>query len=276
MTKNQTSVSFSRVEGIEGSIANKGNNDYVRSMVAEEVLKPGRFVKLGTDQNIQVKKLNASGDVALGSLVGMTAYDRSRPMPCLQEDNTGGEGITDFEVNTGVAVVKNGSFFMIPETAMNVSTPVYIRYAAKSQVQTLVFSAALITANVINGKIGGNAISPVTFATDNATTLTAIATAIKTANSSVFSAVSDGTDTITVTTVIDASDQDLSDWVVTLGATQATAAIFETVLSVNSSNIGRIRNDADSSTAALAPTNTVRVENNVVANAIVSVSININ
>jgi hypothetical protein len=274
-TKNQTSVDYAVTRGREGGIANS-NPKFATSNVAEETMKAGRFVKVGTDLNEQVKKIAATGDVALGKLVGVLLHDRGRTMSPLLPDDTGGEGVRDFSAKEEVAVMKEGSVYMAPETAMNHTSTPYIRHAGKKQVQTLEFSAALITGNKINGDVGGNSITEVVFATSNVATLTAIAAAILAANDNVLSAVSDGIDTITVTTVQDADDQDLTNWVVTEGASQATTTVTETVTAINTSNIGKIRGDADGGTATIAPTGTVRVLEKAAANDIVPVSINLN
>jgi len=276
MTKVQTSVVYEPEIALEGDIANS-KPKFAVSTIAEETIKVGRFVKLGADSNKQIKNLASTGDVALGKLVGVSLHDRTVETPALNRDNTGGEGISDFVAYDSVAVMKEGSVYLKPETAMNPSTAVYIRHAGRKQAQTLVFSADLVTSNKINGKVGGVSISEITFASDNATTLAAIAAAILAANANVLSAVSDGTHTITVTTLQDVADQDLTDFVVTLGASQATAAITETASSVHTDNIGRIRNDSDSSTATIAPTGTVRVLDKITAgDKIVPVSINLN
>lgn len=106
-----------------------------------------------------------------------------------------------------------------------------------SQVQTLVWSGAIVADNVINGKVGGVAIAPVTYAASNAATLTALAAAILAANDDVLSAVSDGTDTITVTTKKDADPMPLTDFVVTLGVGQVTATITETVVPISMNSL---------------------------------------
>lgn len=274
-TKNQTSVSYTPDRGVEGGIANS-KPKFATSHVAEAVIKAGRFVKLGTDSNEQVLPITATGDVVLGALVGVSLHNRNRPMSPLLPDDTGGEGVRDYSAKEEIPVMEEGSVYLKPETAMNFSSSVYIRHAGKKQVQTLVFSGDLVAANVINGDVGGIAISPVTFATSNAATLTAIAAAILAVNDSVLSAVSDGSDTITVTTVLNASDQDLANWVVTLGAGQVTASITETVIAVDTTNIGRIRNDADGSTATIVPTGTVRAQEKIAANAVGPFSINLN
>lgn len=100
-----------------------------------------------------------------------------------------------------------------------------------SQVQTLVFSGALVTGNLVNGNIGGVAITEVPFDTDNATTLTNLASEIQ-SNANVLTAVSDGTDTITITTILGKEYLALTDFVVTGGAGQATTTITQTVAGI--------------------------------------------
>jgi hypothetical protein len=91
--------------------------------------------------------------------------------------------------------------------------------ANQAQISTLVFSADLITANTTVVTIDGTPLSGVPFNTDNATTLTDIATAIQ-GDAAVTTAVSDGTNTITVT-FADFVDHTISA-VVSGGASQAT------------------------------------------------------
>jgi len=161
-----------------------------------------------------------------------------------------GRGETEVEIvaENSISVMREGNIYVQTEDACVPGDDVFVRYAGKSQVQTLVFDATLVSSNVINGVVGGTAISPVTFASTNAATLTAIAAAMEAANSAV-TAVSDGTDTITVTTDLDAADQALTSWVVTLGSTQAGTTVTETVEAVDSALRGQVRTDADSTTA---------------------------
>lgn len=97
-------------------------------------------------------------------------------------------------------------------------------------VQTLTFDADLVTDNVINGKSGGVAIAPVTFATDHDTTMASIATAITTANAKIDTAAvtgGGGSRVITVTSLEAEMNQPLTDWIVTLGATQSEATVAD-------------------------------------------------
>ena len=94
------------------------------------------------------------------------------------------------------------------------------------QIQTIEFSADLVTGNDYNLNINGVAITEVPFNTNNATTLTDIAEQIE-ASDDIFRAVSDDDNTITVTTVSYATAE-LTQSVVTGGASQATTSITET------------------------------------------------
>lgn len=101
------------------------------------------------------------------------------------------------------------------------------RGAQVAMVQTLTFSAALVTGNLIDGKIGGVAITQVPFNTDNATTLADLATEIQ-SSPLVATAVSNGVDTITVTAQTPGIPSTASDFLVTGGASQALVAIATT------------------------------------------------
>jgi len=274
-TKDQTSVSYELDRGIEGGFANS-KPAYVSSHVAEETIKTGRFVKLGTDVDKQILNIAATGDVALGKLIGVTVHDRTRETPALLYDDTGGEGIRDFAAKEDVSVMSEGAIYMKPETAMTFASTPYIRHAGRAQVQTLVIDTDLVAGDVVSGKVGGVSIAPVTYGSSNADTLTALAAAIVAAGTNVL-AVSNGTTTITVTTLADSSDEDLTTFVVTSGgAGTAVMTTAETATSVHTDNIGRLRNDSDTSTATAAPTGSVRVLESIAANAIGSVSIKLN
>lgn len=274
MVKVQTSVNDAPTRGRVGDVANM-KPKFATTNSAEEVMKAGIFVKLGTTTP-QIKKLAVTGDVAIGKLWGVTLHDRTRPTPALGIDNSGGEGVRDYAIYEDVPVIKEGSVYMSPEDAMTPSSDIYIRHEGRAQVQTIVMSAALVTGDVVTGEVGGVAIAPVTYATSNAATMTALAAAIELAGTNV-SAVSNGTDTITVTTLLDSSDEDLTSWLVTSGGSgTAVATATETASSVHTDNIGRIRSDSDSSTATVAPANTVRVLESIAGDGIGPVSINLN
>lgn len=112
--------------------------------------------------------------------------------------------VQDIPVGLGVAKVI-GSDYQVRLPHMNVSTSVV--------------STALIAANSTVATVNGIALTPIVFATNNATTLAAIAAAIA-ARDGVASAVSNGTDTITVTA--EQGDAVTVSLVTTLGASQPT------------------------------------------------------
>lgn len=93
------------------------------------------------------------------------------------------------------------------------------RASAVAAVVTLVFAGNLVTSNVVSGTVNGQAIS-VPYNTSNAQTLTDLATAIQ-ALEMVATAVSNGTDTVTIT--FEAQwEPSVSTFLVTLGAGQTT------------------------------------------------------
>ena len=276
MTKNQTSVSENPPVGRVGAIANS-KPKYQQSMVAEEILKAGIFVKLGTLPAEQIKKISATGDVAIGKLWGVTVHDRTRPTPSLELNDSGGEGVRDFAIGEDVGVLKDGAIYMSPEDAMTPASAIYIRHAGRKQVQTITISGDLVASNVVNGTVGGVAISPVTYSASHEATMNLLLAAIL-ALPNVESVTLSTTPfyILTVTTLLDVADQDAEDFIVTLGAGQETFVEAETVTSVDTDNIGRIRSDSDGSTATVAPANTVRVLDNIGAGEIGAVSINLN
>ncbi len=103
-------------------------------------------------------------------------------------------------------------------------------FEAAGQLETVIltFSGPLVASNVINGTVNGVALSPITFASDSATTLAAIGAAIVAALAGLGTAitaayvVSGNTIRITRTTVN--TSVALTAFVVTLGAGQVTAS----------------------------------------------------
>lgn len=90
---------------------------------------------------------------------------------------------------------------------------------------TITFDDDLVTDNVINMKVNGTSISPVTFAVSNANTLGLIATAITTASGAVRYAAATDTHVITVYPSNPTGVVGLTNIVVTAGASQAVATV---------------------------------------------------
>lgn len=113
---------------------------------------------------------------------------------------------------------KVGSFYVIKR-----ATPV-------KAVDTLAFSSALVASNVVAGTVNGHAVS-VTYATSNAATLTALASAIQELDE-VLTATSNGTDTITIT-FEEQVEPSVGAFTVTLGASQATVTHAVSIAATN-------------------------------------------
>lgn len=104
----------------------------------------------------------------------------------------------------------------------------YVVRLPESNLSTIVLSGDLITANVINVSVNGVALAPITFATSHLATMNAIAAAIL-AQPNIASAVvgGAGNHTLTVTST-EGNVAIVNSFVVTLGASQATATITNT------------------------------------------------
>lgn len=103
-----------------------------------------------------------------------------------------------------------------------------VRLPAANQ-GSLVFSADIVTGNVINLNINGVAITPVTFATDHDTTIAALAVEIA-SNADVATAVVSAADTDSRTIIITGVDDTviaITGIAVTSGATQATGTFTQ-------------------------------------------------
>lgn len=221
----------------------------VSSYAAEERVPFGRHVSLGTDKDLQGKLPSLSTDITGKGSRGVALHTHA-----LENPQDGLE--PGYDVSRPMSVMEKGKVFVEVEEAVTPLSSVYVRHAGKQQVQTVTFDADFVTANTINGKVGGLSIAEVTFAADHDTTMAALVAAILAANPYLSSVVSntDGDNReITITTNLDAADQDASDFVVALGASQAGVVEAETVASVNSLNRGKYRTDADSASAAELP-----------------------
>lgn len=167
-------------------------------------------------------------------------------------NRTNGLSATSIVIAAGQSlnVMREGNIYVQTENACTAGDPVFVRFAGKSQIQTITFSGNLIASNVVNLKVGGVAISPVTFDTNNATTMAAVAAAIDVASGGLTATVVTSANLLTVTTDLDAADQPITNVVVTAGSSQATAIVAQTHASFNSvGTLGQVRADADTDAA---------------------------
>lgn len=93
---------------------------------------------------------------------------------------------------------------------------------------TLVFSADLVASNLINGKINGVAITQVTFTSTHLNTMNLIAAAIELTDANVTATVGGANDRTISIQSANGFAALAADWLVTLGASQATVAITNT------------------------------------------------
>lgn len=186
----------------------------------------------GTPPSNLCRLPNAGGDAA--NFVGVALRDTS--------------SMNNFhDQYSAVAVLRRGQVAVQVEQNVTDTSPVFVRYAARSQIQTLTFSAPTVTGNVISVNVDGFVVS-VTFTTDNATTLAALATAIQ-ARPRVLTALSDGVSVITITTQLNQQPIQINSASVTGGASQPTIARATTSPGASDGDRGNFRADADSSTA---------------------------
>jgi flagellar basal body rod protein FlgC len=239
----QTSYEFDQSIGVEGARADMRKAEVI-SRLAEQAVPFGRVVVLGSDKDTQCKLPNVATDITEAkNTLGVSQHTHS------VESKDDGEP-AGYLSTQAVNVVKEGALLMKAEEAMDASSDVYVRYTAVKEEQTITWDADFVTDNLVDGKVGGLSIAQVPFNTDQATTLGDVATAIANANSDVDSATATGAREITVVSKEDKSIE-LSDFVVTAGASQAEETVALTVEARFNSAKGSIRPDNDGGTAAL-------------------------
>lgn len=93
---------------------------------------------------------------------------------------------------------------------------------------TLVFSADLVASNVINGEVNGIAITPVTYTSSHLNTMGLIAAAIETADDQLTATVGGANNRTITIQANNGFNATAANWIVTLGASQATITITNT------------------------------------------------
>ena len=221
-------------------------SDRVLSYAAEAAVPFGRFCSLGTDKDLQAKLPSLATDItSIKAKRGAAVHSHAL------------ESVVDglepgYLAKSIMSLMVLGGMFVETEEVVTPESDVYVRFAGKKQVQTIVFDADLVAANAINGDVGAISLSETIFAADHVTTMGVIAAKILAENLFVESAVvgGGGNRTITITTGLDQADQDAANFAVTLGASQAGVVETETIEAVNSDKRGLYRTDADSASAA--------------------------
>lgn len=240
----QTSVSQQGLPE-DGMKADSGN-DFVRSLRAEGAMPFGRFSVLGTDPDKEAKLPTAAANI--------TAFQRGAGVVlhshAIEQSSS---GLPQYPDNSMMSVMARGRVYVKPEQDVSPSDPVYVRFAARKEVYTIVFDADIITGNTIEGELEGTPIS-VPFNTDHDTTMADLEAAVE-AIDGVLSATVGGTGNRTLTVVSDA-DTELTygEFEVTGGASQAGVVVTQTAYMSTASEVGRFCKDAslDEASAATA------------------------
>lgn len=227
----QTTYNESMPVGVAGQIGSSVNHTVKSYTNPDEEISHGRGIAKISGDDDGCELPDGSG----ADVIGVSIFDSG---------NTEGY----YEKESCVGVLKDGEVYVEVEEAVTPDDDVYVRHTGKTQVQTFVLDADLITANVITVDVNGETLST-TFATDHLTTISALATLIQ-AQPDVATAVvgGSGNRTITITAETD-KEIELENEEVTLGASQAGITITETTAMILTTDRGKFRNDSDSSTA---------------------------
>ncbi len=228
--------------GIPGALADIGNND-VLSRLAEDALIPfGRFITVGTDKDTQGKLPSIATDITdIKKALGISVHSHARESVKDQESG--------YKITESMSVLHKGRIFMAVEEAMDSDSLVFVRFSGKQQEQTITWDQDFVTSNTVDGFIDGVAMAQVPFNTSHAQTLTDVSVAIKATSAKVDTATVTGAREITVTAILDQTVL-IGDFTVLAGSQQAVETIVETVALILEAERGRIRTDADSTTAA--------------------------
>lgn len=226
----QTTYSDSLTPSIAGGIAEQLSNEIVTRMVPDN----GDAVGYGL-----AVEYESSGDAMVkpyvgGKVTGVVVRD-------LGNDDEDGE----YEELEEVPVLTNGVIWVHVDDDVTPSDAVFVRSAVEAEVFTVSFDIDFVASNVINGNVDGEAIAPVTFATDQATTIALLAAAIQALTNVVTATVTD-TKEITVTgATAGAALAATSAFTATLGVSQPVDTIAVVTGPTASGVLGTFRADAD-------------------------------
>lgn len=231
----QTSYSTSMAIGQAGDLADHQDNDVASYNAVDDLtLKAGLAVAKEVGDENGARLPEGSSD----QILGVALRDLS-----LVDDPT--VTTLSFPQKSAVPVVRKGAVYVTVEEDVTPDDAVYVRFASEAEVFTVTWDGDFVASNVINGTVGGDAISQVTFDTNQATTIAALAVAIA-ALDSVASATVTDTREITVTGATDGEDlSSTANFTVTLGASQAADTAANVTGPSSGTTIGAFRNDSD-------------------------------
>lgn len=187
----------------------------------------------------QTKLPTASDDVIEGVVMASHALE--------SQDNS---EEPNYPAQKSSNVMRKGYIWAKIEEDIALGDDVYFRYGKVDQVHTIAFDADFVTGNSVSVVVNGETVTQA-FDTNHDDTMAALVAQILTVPGvqSVSSNTGGDNRTITVTSDTDA-DIVIGTPSVTGGASQASGVTTETVEPKTAKDLGKFRNDADSSTAA--------------------------
>ncbi|MCP4482067.1 MAG: hypothetical protein GY817_04610 [bacterium] len=212
--------------GLSGQVSNSGLRTIKNYDASEGTVYYGRALQKVISKEIGSELLKASDGKFLGISVRNEASSKE-----------------NYSQGHSVPVMKMGSIYVEVEESVTPDDPVYARFDGKLQIQTITFDADFVASN----KINGFSVSEVSFDTDHATTISALATALK--NLSEISDCTASGRVLTITGSVKGLNVEISNIVVSGGASQAGSAVAETVKGIALAELGKFRKDSDGTTA---------------------------
>lgn len=228
----QLTYPASMTTGASGDIGEIDSGNIVTRFVAdgESDISFGRAVETdaaGGDSNCKLYEG--------GKLVGVAIRDRAK------SDKTDG-----YVGPVELPVMSSGTVWVEVDSDVATDDDVYVRESVEPEVFTVTWDGDFVASNKINGTVGGLDIAEVTFTSDQATTIAAVAAAIAALTDKVASATVTDTREITVTGAVDGEDLSTdADFTVTLGASQAVDTEANVTGPSDGTDLGIFRADDD-------------------------------
>lgn len=118
----QTAITRSPVKGVEGMLASTSISPVISSAIAKALVAPGRMVRVDAadaqDQvTVPTSAAQITGDATNGTCLGITQWDATALN-------------NPFAAGDPLGIIRQGEVYVICETAVDPSLPVYVRHTA--------------------------------------------------------------------------------------------------------------------------------------------------
>ena len=236
----QNSVSNDPAKAVAGMEADNGPKDVI-SKVANETVLYGNFVTRVAGDEGKCKRPAEETDItAVASQLGIAraAFDVESKADGLDPN------YSQYDL---VSVAQSGRYYVKVEEAVTTADPVFVRYANKPEIVTIVYSKDFENGDSADITING-ALVQTAFDTNNAATYAAIDAALTAAFAGTLQdvTVAAGTNTITLTSALGVDLTVSAADTASLG----TATVATTQVGTSELTKGNFRKDADTATAA--------------------------